>query len=128
MEQELTLNPAADTPDKPPRSAAQIEASRDNGAHSRGPKTPAGKAASSRNAVKHGFVAMNEVRGSFAQALDPLTAHYQPADPVEEELIGQMAFAQLALARYQSRHPGPHAGRFCQTNPRNPPVERASNP
>jgi hypothetical protein len=58
---------------------------------------------------------MNEGPGSFAQALDPLTAHYLPADPVEEELIGQMAFAKLNLARlagietglldrYQSRH------------------------
>jgi hypothetical protein len=87
------------------RSAAQIEASRNNGAKSKGPKSATGKAASSRNAVKHGFgahdylVAMNEDPGSFAQALDPLTAHYLPADPVEEELIGQMAFAQLNLAR-----------------------------
>jgi hypothetical protein len=92
------------TPAQPPRSAAQIEASRKNGALSKGPKTAAGKRRSSRNATRHGFssdylVAMNEDPGSLAQALDPLTAHYLPADPVEEELVGQIALAQLNLAR-----------------------------
>lgn len=37
------------------RSAAQIAASRRNGARSRGPKSEAAKAASSQNAVKHGL-------------------------------------------------------------------------
>lgn len=40
---------------KRPRSAAQIAASRRNGARSGGPKSNAAKAVSSQNAVKHGL-------------------------------------------------------------------------
>jgi len=40
---------------KRPRSAAQAAASRRNGARSRGPQSSAARAASSRNAVKHGL-------------------------------------------------------------------------
>jgi len=42
-----------------PRSPAQIEAGRRNGARSRGPVTLEGKARCSRNALKHGLAALH---------------------------------------------------------------------
>ena len=47
--------------ERPNRSPAQQEASRRNGARSRGPKTAAGKARSARYAMKHGLRARQVV-------------------------------------------------------------------
>ena len=44
-----------------PRTPAQIEASRRNGARSRGPVTEEGKARASRNAFKHGLATLHHV-------------------------------------------------------------------
>ena len=43
------------------RNQAQIEASRRNGARSRGPITAEGKASASRNALKHDLTAMHHL-------------------------------------------------------------------
>ena len=48
-------------PASPAPAPAQIEASRRNGARSRGPVTEEGKARASRNALKHGLTAMHHL-------------------------------------------------------------------
>ena len=48
-------------PEPRPRTPAQIEASRRNGARSRGPVTEEGKFRASRNALTHGLTAMEHL-------------------------------------------------------------------
>src|SRR5581483_12358545 len=62
----------------------QIRASRANGAQSRGPVTPGGKARSSKNALRHGLltdtvVLDNENRSAFTELLLALEAEFEPA-------------------------------------------------
>lgn len=78
-------------------SKARIDASRANGALSRGPVTPEGKARSSRNGLKHGLAASivlrNESQGQIEALVERLDAFYQPTHPVDEMLIHQLAAA-----------------------------------
>src|SRR5215207_7484874 len=48
-------------PEPRPRTPAQVDASRRNGARSRGPVTEEGKARASRNALQHGLCAMHHL-------------------------------------------------------------------
>jgi hypothetical protein len=70
-------------------------ASRANGAQSRGPITPAGKACSARNATRHGLMAKcvvldNESREGFDTLLAGFVERFAPADAVELGLVEEM--------------------------------------
>ena len=86
-------------PEPRPRTPAQIEASRRNGARSKGPVTPEGKARASRNAVKHGLTAMTHlvVEGEDAQELEALTFRMVVETGAVSELEARLA-RRLAIA------------------------------
>ena len=75
---------------------AQVDANQANSQKSTGPKTPEGKAASSRNRLSHGFASSTRfVKGEdpavFNLLLDDLISEHQPATPTEQILVEQMA-------------------------------------
>src|ERR1700682_370950 len=87
-------------------SELKSETARTNGAKSHGPKTPEGKEASSRNAIKHGMTARNtyilecESADEFQEFLAEHIAIHQPATPPENELVEQMASARWRIRRF----------------------------
>lgn len=86
------------------RSPAQSEASRRNGALSRGPATPEGKANSSRNSLRHGMLAKSviltgESATAFQEIVEALDQIFQPRDAYESTLIDHMALAKWRLMR-----------------------------
>ena|SRR5579884_1963329 len=88
---------------KKPRTAAQLEASRRNGAQSHGPVTDNGKAASSRNATTHGLRSTRLVAtGEDADELNKLRVHWmrqlQPQTEAERD-----AAEQVVTALWQQR-------------------------
>lgn len=86
---------------------SRADQARINGAKSKGPKTPLGKAISSQNAVKHGKYAIEtgpallryESREQFDEILAELVHQFQPNTPAEHRLIGELADAQYAYIR-----------------------------
>jgi hypothetical protein len=77
---------------------AQAEASRRNGALSRGPATPDGKARSAGNATRHGLrgafrLLAGEDGGEFQALADSLAARHAPADAAERHWVEELAFA-----------------------------------
>jgi hypothetical protein len=73
------------------------EQARINGARSKGPKTPEGKAASSRNAIKHGFAATENVvisiedQPAWLLHRDGVRSAFDPKNYVEQELVDKLA-------------------------------------
>jgi hypothetical protein len=94
-----------------PEEKAQI--SRENGAKSRGPRTDAGKAKSSRNAIKHGDYAdvlkhfvppheavhCNEDKLQYQGFVDELVETYRPQNPPARDLVRDMAIARWQIER-----------------------------
>jgi hypothetical protein len=69
------------------------------------PKTPEGKAISSRNALKHGlnsnqlFVLQNENPEAWNALLEETTQEFQPETPFEHRIIREIAFTKWRLQR-----------------------------
>lgn len=89
---------------KPARSDKQIEASRRNGAKSKGPKTQAGKMRSALNALKHGFRAAQENvtrtdKDDYFDFQVRLLGEITPLGASEEKLADQYVFACYQLER-----------------------------
>jgi len=86
-------------------SPARVEASRRNGAKSKGPKTPEGKERASRNALKHGLraeklmVVKGESPEAFAAFEAALVADLAPAGALQTLLAGRIARAAWRLER-----------------------------
>ena len=99
---------------------AQIEANRENAAHSTGPVTEEGKAASSQNNFKHGLrggmfaVLPYENAEAYDTLLTALREEHQPTTPTEEILVDRMAQHHWLAQRAQflqsdvfsEHHPG----------------------
>ncbi len=81
------------------RSPAQIEASRRNGARSRGPVTEEGKSRSSRNALKHGLTAMehlvleDEVPEALEALIEQISEEAGAATEIETRIARRLAIA-----------------------------------
>ena len=85
-------------------NSLKTQAARANGAKSRGPVTPQGRAASSRNSLRHGFTAASvvlptESSEDFQALLDSYLDHFDPHSGVETDLIQAMAAARWRLRR-----------------------------
>src|SRR5580700_251879 len=82
----------------------QIAASRNNGARSRGPVTPEGKARSARNSTIHGALAKavvlhGESRHRFHALVETFNGSLNPETDIDRLLIGKMAAAHWRQLR-----------------------------
>jgi hypothetical protein len=83
---------------------AQLNANRQNAKQSTGPRTPKGKAASSRNRMEHGLCAeklllTDEDSDAFQALLRDLFSRFRPVGAGEESLVKRIALAQWRLDR-----------------------------
>ena len=85
-------------------SARQIEANTQNGRRAAGCKTEEGKAASARNAVRHGLtsktvVLADEDQTEFDELIESYASQYSPDNPEQRFLIRQLAESEWRLRR-----------------------------
>jgi len=82
----------------------QVAANRRNAQKSTGPRTPAGKARSSLNNLRHGLragtlILPDEDPAEFDALHDGIQAYYNPRNPPEQRLVDEMARAEWKLLR-----------------------------
>jgi hypothetical protein len=85
-------------------SEKRSQAARANGARSRGPVTPEGKAISARNATRHGLLSQsvvlkNEDEKTFEALFYLLIERFSPVDDIEMSAIEEMASAHWRMRR-----------------------------
>jgi|GEM_PF-399848 len=114
-------------------SDRQRRANQANACKSTGPKTVAGRARASRNALKHGFLARDvviagtdlaEVRAEFNAFLADLYAELQPGGLIEETLVERIATCYWRLRRVQRFEVGAIRGTLDATDPDAQQLER----
>jgi len=111
------------------RTPAQIQASRTNGAKSKGPLSPATRAVSARNATTHGLTANTillegESRERFQLLFDETVAALQPQSALEFTAVEEMVVAlwkqrrswALEAASFRAAH-NKLAGRSAAADP-----------
>ena len=87
------------------RTPAQIEASKKNGAKSKGPTTTEGRARSSQNSLRHGLtshkvvVMDGESKEEWESFQREFILKFQPRDFVEERIVIEMAVCRWRLER-----------------------------
>jgi len=102
-------------PRKP--TEAQINANRENAKKSSGPKTAAGKAASSRNRLLHGLrahkhILLDEDPAEFILLIHDHFDRFQPVGPSEEKLVLRLAADQWRRYRALPAEAGIYRDRF----------------
>src|SRR3981081_4466397 len=80
-------------------SNRRIQASRANGAKSRGPVTPEGRTRSSLNAIRNGLNARclvlgNKSDSNFEALLATYVDYWKPANDIERDLVDEMVAAK----------------------------------
>ena len=85
-------------------TAAQAAANLANAQHSTGPITDAGKAASSKNALKHGFTAQTvllpgEDEAAYLKLCEETSLYWKPANEQERGLVQLLSITQGRLLR-----------------------------
>ena len=86
-------------------SKLKSDTARANGAKSRGPKTPATRQKSSQNSLQHGFTSRNtlllacEDPDLYQRVRTEYIATYQPATPVESDLVDEMVASHWRILR-----------------------------
>ena len=93
---------------------AQIDANRKNAQNSSGPRTDAGKAASSLNAVTHGFTGTALLltaaeKKAFEAFRESMLQHYDPKTPAEEATALSAIQTKFRIGQIQTTESGVYA-------------------